>query len=305
MDNVEKIIAVHNGTFHPDDVFAVATIEIYLENKGEKFKVIRTRDEEIINKADYVLDVGMVYDKEKNRFDHHQGLLLNKNNIPFSSFGLVWDKFGSLLCNSEYISKEINRGLVAGIDSTDNGIDLFVRKNKNVKRYGIFNVVRLFDTSWKDGKNVLDDCFAKAVYWAKDLLKKEIEYGKYIEESRKIVSEKYNQSENKKILVLDEYIPYEFPDILKETLIVVCPSHAGDMWTLTVMNYDFAEFDDKKIKLPKKWAGKKGQELKDITGISNAIFCHRGRFFAATEDKSSAIKMAELAIKKSKFLSII
>ena len=62
----KKTIVVHSGNFHPDDIFAVAVLRIVLEDKY-KIKIIRTRDEEIINKADYVVDVGMVYDKEKNR----------------------------------------------------------------------------------------------------------------------------------------------------------------------------------------------------------------------------------------------
>ena len=65
----KKTVAVHDGNFHPDDVFAVATLSILLDGK---IGVIRTRDEGEINKADYVLDVGHIYDPAKNRFDHHQ-----------------------------------------------------------------------------------------------------------------------------------------------------------------------------------------------------------------------------------------
>ena len=70
--NEKKTLITHNGSFHTDDIFACATLSLMLEKKGEKFEIIRTRDEEIIKTGDYVFDVGGVYDEEGNRFDHHQ-----------------------------------------------------------------------------------------------------------------------------------------------------------------------------------------------------------------------------------------
>ena len=56
-----KKIVTHNSDFHADDVFAVATLQIYLDKLGEKYKIIRSRDPEIIATGDYVLDVGSIY----------------------------------------------------------------------------------------------------------------------------------------------------------------------------------------------------------------------------------------------------
>ena len=55
----KKIVVTHNGTFHADDIFSAATLSILLDGK---IKIIRTRDAEIISKADYVFDVGGEYD---------------------------------------------------------------------------------------------------------------------------------------------------------------------------------------------------------------------------------------------------
>ena len=106
----KKILATHNGTFHSDDVFACATLSLFLEKNNMEFEIIRTRDESIINSADYVFDVGGIYDKEKNRFDHHQigGAGKHNDGIEYASFGLVWDKFGNEVCNSEKIAQKIN-----------------------------------------------------------------------------------------------------------------------------------------------------------------------------------------------------
>jgi len=72
MMSKKVIIATHNGVFHSDDVFAVASLLVLLEATPAVSTVIRTRDENLIRKADFAVDVGGVYAPDKNRFDHHQ-----------------------------------------------------------------------------------------------------------------------------------------------------------------------------------------------------------------------------------------
>ncbi|MEK7128127.1 MAG: MYG1 family protein [Patescibacteria group bacterium] len=60
-------LVTHDGSFHSDDIFAAATLQIYLEKKGEAFEIIRTRDEEIIKNGDFVFDVGGIYDEKKKQ----------------------------------------------------------------------------------------------------------------------------------------------------------------------------------------------------------------------------------------------
>ena len=64
----DKTIVTHNGNFHADDVFSIAAFKLILPS----FRLIRTRDSELIAKADIVLDVGGEYDPDSDRFDHHQ-----------------------------------------------------------------------------------------------------------------------------------------------------------------------------------------------------------------------------------------
>lgn len=63
MSSIRKIICTHSGPFHCDDVLACCLIKflpIYKEAK-----IIRSRDQEVIKKADIVLDVGGEYDPKK------------------------------------------------------------------------------------------------------------------------------------------------------------------------------------------------------------------------------------------------
>ena len=107
METNNKKLITHNGSFHTDDIFAAAALSLMLEKKGDSFEIIRTHDPEAIEKGDYVFDVGGIYDEEKNRFDHHQKSFKEKreNDILYSSFGLVWKKYGLEISGSEKIAK--------------------------------------------------------------------------------------------------------------------------------------------------------------------------------------------------------
>src|SRR3990167_6875007 len=130
METNNKKLITHNGSFHTDDIFAAAALSLMLEKKGDSFEIIRTHDPEAIANGDYVFDVGGIYDEEKNRFDHHQKEFNNKreSGILYSSFGLVWKKFGIELAGSEKAAESIDRHLVAPIDASDNGFDLTENK---------------------------------------------------------------------------------------------------------------------------------------------------------------------------------
>jgi len=56
-------LLTHSGTFHADDIFATATINLYFKNKDKKIKLIHKRSfkPEDIAIADIVYDIGMVY----------------------------------------------------------------------------------------------------------------------------------------------------------------------------------------------------------------------------------------------------
>jgi uncharacterized UPF0160 family protein len=85
-------IVTHAGSFHLDDLFAIATISLIYPD----IEIVRSRDKSEAASADFVVDVGDVNDTEKNRFDHHQegGAGKREDGTPYASFGLVWKKFG-------------------------------------------------------------------------------------------------------------------------------------------------------------------------------------------------------------------
>ena len=94
-------LVTHGGSFHTDDVFACATLQLYLEKQDIKYEIFRTKDKSIIEGGDIVFDVGGKYDGEKY-FDHHQKETAGKrdNGILYASFGLIWKHYGPELVGS-------------------------------------------------------------------------------------------------------------------------------------------------------------------------------------------------------------
>ena len=63
-------IGTHSGSFHCDDVLACAMLKLL--PKYSEADIIRTRDKEILDECDIVVDVGREFDHDRKRYDHHQ-----------------------------------------------------------------------------------------------------------------------------------------------------------------------------------------------------------------------------------------
>jgi uncharacterized UPF0160 family protein len=61
-------IVTHGGKFHADDAWAVAVLNILFPGS----EIVRTRQPDLIEAADFAVDVGGIWDPATGRFDHHQ-----------------------------------------------------------------------------------------------------------------------------------------------------------------------------------------------------------------------------------------
>ncbi len=299
MKESNKTLITHDGSFHTDDVFACAVLSLLLENKKEKFKIIRTRDEEIIKCGDYVFDVGGIYDEKLNRFDHHQvgGAGKRDNGIKYSSFGLVWKKFGEEITSKKEVADFIEQKLVIPIDANDNGIDLCKNNFENISPYTINDVLSIFSrTALEDMEK--DKQFLKALAWAKEILKREIKKANDQIEITKIIRNFYKKAKDKRLVVIDapKVSRYEIWDSLQdflEPLFVVYGDNED--WSVVAMRKEKDSFGNRK-NFPTSWAGLRTKELQDLTGVKDAVFCHNNLFLSVAKSKEGAIKLAELAL---------
>ena len=92
-----KLIGTHDGTFHIDEILAIAMLTQLSANNDST--IVRTRCPEQLAKCDFRVDVGGKDDPETGDFDHHQrgfARVMAKYNCStkLSSAGLVYAAFG-------------------------------------------------------------------------------------------------------------------------------------------------------------------------------------------------------------------
>lgn len=287
-----KTILTHSGSFQADDIFAVA---IFLLAVGEDSKVVRSRDQDEITKADYVADVGMIYDPSSNRFDHHQpgGAGERSNGIPYASSGLVWKEYGEKLSGSKEAAELIDQRLMAPLDANDNGIAIADSRFKDIRSYSVIDFLYSFLANSNESEEELYRIFMNLVGIAKDLLVREIAKTKLVIEGEKKVREIFDKSIDKRILILPEELPWG--RVLRdkpEAMFVVYHRNDKKWGTRTVQEEGFKS----RKAFPVSWGGKTGEELQKLTGVSDAVFCHRALFLALAESKEGALKLAEIAL---------
>ncbi|MBX4181418.1 MYG1 family protein [Candidatus Parcubacteria bacterium] len=286
-------IVTHSGIFHADDVFAVATLLL----KFPDAEVVRSRKKEDIESADIVVDVGLQYEPEKLKFDHHQhaGAGVRANGIPYASFGLVWKKFGEELCGGVEEARIIEEKLAMAIDAPDNGVSIYEPVFGDVRPYTIIDFLYSYILNGYTGEKYLYETFMKLMTVAKDLLEREIQKAQERVSGMKKVIEIVEDSQNKNIIVLEQDLPWE-PILvpIPEAYYVVYLRREGN-WGVKGVPVSTKSFIRKKL-LPEAWAGKNGEELQSITGVKDAVFCHKDRFIAAAESKEGAMKLAEIAL---------
>src|SRR3989344_4012570 len=302
-----KTIITHSGTFHADDVVAVATF--VLAHRGEEWQIVRSREKEVVEVADAVIDTGSVYDQKTMRFDHHQagGAGMHENSIPYAAFGLVWKEYGTLVCGGDFfITKQIEDSLVSALDAHDNGVKIY-EELYSISPFELSRYVSAFNPTWLEEERWGEkseekklEIFLKLVDWAKELILREIKRHKDKNIAYTQVKEIYEKSFDKQIIILEKYLPWqdallEYP----EPLFVLYPADVGmyGNWVIRTVPKEKGSFESRKL-LPKSWVGKKDEELANDTGISDAIYCHNNGFLATAKSREGAIKLAELALKE-------
>lgn len=289
----KKLLVTHNDTFHSDDVFATATLMILLKNN---VKVVRTRDPEFFKKGDFVYDVGGEYNPDTNRFDHHQigGAGVRANGIPYAAFGLIWKKYGEIICGSKQVADKIDAELVQAIDAEDNGLDTYTI-NGEVGPYIIQRLVNAFRPSWKEEEN-FDKPFMELVFFIKKFLIRKITRSKASFEAENFIRDTYNKSEDKRIIVFEHKYPWRrFLLEYGEPIYVVIPK--SNKWNVYGVQKEKDSHEIRK-QLPESWAGLRDEELVKITGVEDATFCHNGRFLVVAKSKEGAMLLAKKALEK-------
>jgi len=288
----DKTIVTHNGNFHADDVFSIAAFKSIFPS----FTLIRTRDLEVISKADIVIDVGGEYDADTDRFDHHQrgGAGKRNNGIPYSSFGLIWQKYGVDICQgNQEVAKAVDAGLVSAIDAVDCGHVEGIYDGISLSQ-----TISMFNPTWQEDSH-FDACFDEAVDFASRVLTRFIAAANGGISAKTIVAKAIENAQDSRVIVLEKYTPWKrtVHALSAKALYMIYPSQSGQ-WRIQTVPVEPGSFEDRKP-LPKEWAGLSDKALQDVTGIDDAMFCHNGLFIAGAASFESTMKMASIAINQA------
>ncbi|MDA3899426.1 MAG: MYG1 family protein [Spirochaetes bacterium] len=287
-----ETIAVHDGVFHADDIFAAAIIRLLYPD----VKIIRSRSEDVLNQADLRIDVGGVFNPESGNYDHHleKGAGERPNGIPYASCGLIWNDFGMKLAKTKFKFDHIERKIIQSVDANDCGFS-FGEDRYSFSHFTVSDLFDSFNPVWFRENNNHDEVFEEAVEFAKRILINELDRAEGFELSREYIYTVVEESVNPFYVVLDRYIPWQHI-IINETdfLFVLFPSTAGD-WRVRAVPRHLGSFESRKP-LPASWAGKRESELADLTGVPDATFCHPARFIAGARSRAGAIALVEMAL---------
>ncbi|MDO8508075.1 MAG: MYG1 family protein [Nanoarchaeota archaeon] len=292
MKTIEKI-AVHEGIFHADDVFAVAILKLIYPSA----KIIRTRNEKILKKSDIRVDVGRNYDHENGNFDHHQqgGAGERENKIPYASAGLIWKHYGMKLVSSEEVWNNIDKKIIQFIDAHDVGLKTFT--SEKTEPYTISHLISGFNPPWPNiSPKLFNTSFKEAVSFIQKLLKKEIEREEGVLDAVKIIREKIKETKEE-YLVLDTYIPWKEIIVNESNLkFIIYQDSLDKNWLGLAVPIEIGKFENRKD-FPKEWAGLADEELEKVSGVIGAKFCHNKLFIVVAKTKQGAINLVELALK--------
>lgn len=286
-------VITHNDRFHADDVFTMATLRILF---GDKItEVVRTRDEAIIQTGDIVFDVGGIYDPDTNRFDHHQpeGAGVRDNGVPYASFGAAWKKWGAEICGSQAAADMVDKKLIQPIDAGDNGYTYYEYTKEDMNEYTFNMMVGAFGATWKEEERY-DEAFVEIVDIAEKVLRREIILAQHKAEAIPLIEKAYEQAEDKRIVVLEEYYPWmNAIEKHEEVLYVISPNKDKTMWRANAVQSSL--FVNRKD-FPKEWGGLFDEDLARVSGVADAMFCHRNLFMLAAKSREGALALAKKAV---------
>ncbi len=286
---IPRSCGTHDGSFHADEVTACAMLLLF--GLIDKDRIIRTRDATKLAQCEFVCDVGGIYDPASKRFDHHQ----SEYPGELSSAGMVLGYLRDSHVISEDVYQFFNRSLILGVDAHDNG-----RVTPEVGSCTFSHVVSNYVPVLYDApQDVQNKAFFEALEFVLGHLRRLLERFHYIHSCREKVIASMEPKE--KYLFFDEAMPwiecfFEHGGETHPALFVVMPS--GGHWKLRGIPPTYEDRMKVREPLPQEWAGLLDEDLKRVSGISGAVFCHKGRFISVWEKKEDVFKALDYVLTR-------
>ena len=290
------LIATHDGSFHADEVFAIAALTLL----GEPIEVRRTRDRVELSRADLRIDVGFRHDPSTGDFDHHQREFegARPNGIRYASFGLIWQAFGARVCDGDAeVAEAVDATLVQGVDANDTGQQLTESLVQGAYPLTVNGVIGGFNARWDETLTAEQERlrFDEAVDLARGILAREILAAASGRRSTRIVEEAIAAAADPRLIELPVNAPFKqvLVPAAPDALYVIYPKRQG--FGLEAVPRELGSFENRRD-LPEAWAGREGADLVAVTGVPDALFCHAKRFLVVASSHEGIVQLAQLAL---------
>ncbi|XVE64458.1 hypothetical protein DITRI_Ditri07aG0102300 [Diplodiscus trichospermus] len=322
-----KRVGTHDGSFHCDE--ALACFMIRLTKKFYNAQIVRTRDFQVLENLDAVVDVGGVYDPNRDRYDHHQHgfdqVFGHGFTTKLSSAGLLYKHYGA-----EIIAKELEldvqhpnvyrlfvavyKNFVEAVDAIDNGIDQYDidQPPRYINATCLFYRVGRLNLDWVDPDQSFErenEAFRQAMTLAGSEFLESIHFhAKSWLPARSIVmdclSARYDIDSSGEIIVLTKSCPWKLHifEVEKELNIdttikyVIYQDDRSENWRLQAVAVSLDKFESRKA-LPLPWRGLEGDKLSAVAGIPGCVFVHMSGFIGANKSYGGALAMARASLK--------
>lgn len=287
---IPRSVAVHDGSFHADEVCACGLLLAF--QLVDRDKIVRSRDPAVLQNCEYVCDVGGVYDPARKLFDHHQ--VSYQGSLSSAGMILAYLRDQQFMSLKEY--QFFNDSLIRGVDDHDNG-----RAPLTPGVCSFSQIISNFSPIEHEADSATETAaFFQAVDFAAGHMRRLHERFLYIAKSRQAVEEAMRKY--KDCLIFDRSVPWQdnFFDMDGEhhpAQFVIMPS--GKHWKLRGIPPSGHDRMKVRCPLPLEWAGVMQSELQRISGIHGAIFCHKGRFISVWESYDDAVRALKHVLKLS------
>ncbi len=289
---MKTTVATHDGPFHLDELIAIAA----LDDVRGPLKIIRTRDPHEIAAADIAVDVG------GGTFDHHQpgGNGTRPNGIPYASAGLVWQTYGPSICGDSEVARRVDERFIQSVDAADTGIDLL---GPPVHASGARPITLQTVITWFNPVNgtsdAYDRAFHEALALAKTILGRAIEAARQSVEADRVISaaiDRWRKNGSPAIIVFDQWAPGCVQAAATTSAIYALFPDTRNGWRVQAVPDTPTARTSRKL-LPEAWRGLQAEDLANVSGVNDAIFCHPSGFIAGAQSFEGAWQLAATALQ--------
>lgn len=117
------------------------------------------------------------------------------------------------------------------------------------------------------------------------------------QEARRLLKEEAVKEDG--LLILPRFLPWQDAvmenEVHKDVIFVIFPSKTPGQWIAQAAPIEKGSFKTRKS-FPKEWGGLTDEKLTEVSGVPDAVFCHKGLFLVVAGSKEGAVAMAKKAL---------